>query len=107
MTGDRGHAREMSLPGPPAQAPPLQRGYSKANSVCVPTFRMFGNRSHLPGLWFMLQFSEEKGGKDGDRDQEGREGEVLESSVRERETRRCLWKKESEGRRERGRRREA
>lgn len=28
----------------------------------------------MPALWFMLQFSEQKEGKGGDRDQEGREG---------------------------------
>lgn len=75
MAGYWGHGREMQLPGPPAQAPPLQRGYSKANSACVPTFRMFGNQAHMPGLRFMLQFSEEKvggGGKGGDRDRKGR-----------------------------------
>lgn len=61
----------------------------------------------MPALRFMLQFSEQKEGKGGDRDQEAGEGEVLESSVRKRETRRYPWKKESEGRRERGRRRGA
>lgn len=60
----------------------------------------------MPSLWFMLQFSEEKGGKGGDRDQEGKEGEVLESSVREGETGDACGRK-SKGRKERGRRREA
>lgn len=85
MAGARGHAREMKLPGPPSQPPPLQRGYSKANSVCVPTFRTFGNRVHMPALGFMLQFSEQKGGKGGDRNQEGREGEKEEEGGRQRE----------------------
>lgn len=95
MAGSRDPAREMQLPGLPAQALPLQKEYSQVNSACVPTFRMSGS-THACLVIYAAVFR--RAGGQRWRQRAGRKGgRGLGEQGTERETRRgCRWTKESE-----------
>ena len=62
---------------PSTQAPPLQRGYSKANSACVPTITMLRSQEPSAHAWLEVEAAVYRRDREKvETDLERREGEV-------------------------------